>query len=201
MDRSMWARATSEGRSSQARPERGGGLSPRPFLDGPPFRPSEESERSRLSFAAGFTGSSGTAVITADAALVWTDGRYFAQVSPHLRGSLPAIFSFLTGFHPPTSPRCETALTGDHPLPPPPTCLQALVELQEPWKLMRDVRHATGRSGEDPPMHRWLADNLARGSAVGVDPWLVSVDTCRRWAVRSHATGTARILGGGGAAM
>ena len=32
----------------------------------------------------GFTGSAGTAVVTANTALLWTDGRYFLQVSLHL---------------------------------------------------------------------------------------------------------------------
>ena len=33
----------------------------------------------RRGFISGFTGSAGTALITADAALLWTDGRYFLQ--------------------------------------------------------------------------------------------------------------------------
>ncbi len=35
----------------------------------------------RRSFVSGFTGSAGTAIITAKNALLWTDGRYYAQVS------------------------------------------------------------------------------------------------------------------------
>ena len=34
----------------------------------------------RREFVSGFTGSAGTAVVTRDAALLWTDGRYFLQV-------------------------------------------------------------------------------------------------------------------------
>lgn len=38
-------------------------------------------------FLTGFTGSAGTAVVTADDAAVWTDGRYFVQASKELEGS------------------------------------------------------------------------------------------------------------------
>jgi Xaa-Pro aminopeptidase len=34
----------------------------------------------RRTFLSGFTGSAGTAVVTATEALLWTDGRYFNQV-------------------------------------------------------------------------------------------------------------------------
>lgn len=34
----------------------------------------------RRAFISGFTGSAGTAVVTADKAALWTDGRYFLQV-------------------------------------------------------------------------------------------------------------------------
>lgn len=34
----------------------------------------------RRHFISGFTGSAGTAVVTTDAAALWTDGRYFLQV-------------------------------------------------------------------------------------------------------------------------
>ncbi len=38
-------------------------------------------------FITGFTGSAGTALITADAAYLWTDGRYFIQAAQQLAGS------------------------------------------------------------------------------------------------------------------
>ncbi len=38
----------------------------------------------RRQFISGFTGSSGTAVLTRDHAMVWTDGRYFLQASQEL---------------------------------------------------------------------------------------------------------------------
>lgn len=39
------------------------------------------------SFICGFTGSAGTAVVTADKAGLWTDGRYFIQAAAQLSGS------------------------------------------------------------------------------------------------------------------
>ncbi len=38
-------------------------------------------------FISGFTGSAGTVVVTADAAGLWTDGRYFIQAAQELSGS------------------------------------------------------------------------------------------------------------------
>lgn len=38
----------------------------------------------RRQFLTGFTGSSGTAVVTKEAALLWTDGRYYQQAAKEL---------------------------------------------------------------------------------------------------------------------
>ena len=38
----------------------------------------------RRAFISGFDGSAGTAVVTADDALLWTDGRYFLQATQQL---------------------------------------------------------------------------------------------------------------------
>jgi len=38
----------------------------------------------RRAFLTGFTGSAGTAVVTAEKALIWTDGRYYQQASQQL---------------------------------------------------------------------------------------------------------------------
>lgn len=38
----------------------------------------------RRHFISGFTGSAGTAVVTTDAAALWTDGRYFLQAEQQL---------------------------------------------------------------------------------------------------------------------
>lgn len=43
---------------------------------------SEHDERRR--FVTGFDGSAGTAVVTADAALLWTDGRYYQQATQQM---------------------------------------------------------------------------------------------------------------------
>lgn len=45
-----------------------------------------ESDK-RRAFASNFTGSAGTALITLDMALLWTDGRYFLQASQELSTS------------------------------------------------------------------------------------------------------------------
>lgn len=39
----------------------------------------------RVEWLTGFTGSAGTAVVTADKALLWTDGRYFTQAAEQLK--------------------------------------------------------------------------------------------------------------------
>ncbi|XP_058228581.1 aminopeptidase P1 [Rhododendron vialii] len=51
--------------------------------------------------------------------------------------------------------------------------LQAAQELSDQWKLMR--------MGEDPAVDVWMADNLPRDAAIGIDPWCVSVDTAHKW--------------------
>ena len=43
-------------------------------------------------FVTGFSGSAGTAVITKDAAGLWTDGRYFIQAEKELSGSGVTLF-------------------------------------------------------------------------------------------------------------
>ena len=43
-------------------------------------------------FITGFTGSAGTAVITMDAAGLWTDGRYFLQAARQLEGTTVELF-------------------------------------------------------------------------------------------------------------
>ncbi|XP_057959213.1 aminopeptidase P1 [Malania oleifera] len=51
--------------------------------------------------------------------------------------------------------------------------LQAAQELSDQWKLMR--------IGEDPAVDTWMADNLPKDAAIGIDPWCVSMDTAQRW--------------------
>ncbi|CAJ2646349.1 unnamed protein product [Trifolium pratense] len=51
--------------------------------------------------------------------------------------------------------------------------LQAEQQLSAQWKLMR--------LAEDPPVDIWMADNLPKDAAIGVDPWCISIDTAQRW--------------------
>ncbi|CAL9027017.1 unnamed protein product [Prunus brigantina] len=51
--------------------------------------------------------------------------------------------------------------------------LQATQELSDQWQLMR--------MGEDPAVDIWMADNLPKDSAIGIDPWCVSIDTAQKW--------------------
>ncbi|XP_073159087.1 aminopeptidase P1 [Henckelia pumila] len=51
--------------------------------------------------------------------------------------------------------------------------LQAEQQLGSQWKLMR--------MGEDPTVDIWMADNLPKDAAIGVDPWCISVDTAQKW--------------------
>lgn len=51
--------------------------------------------------------------------------------------------------------------------------LQALQQLNDQWKLMR--------MGEDPSVDTWMANNLPKEAAIGVDTWCVSVETARQW--------------------
>lgn len=51
--------------------------------------------------------------------------------------------------------------------------LQATKELSDQWKLMR--------MGEDSALEVWIADNLPKEAAIGVDLWCVSVETAQRW--------------------
>jgi len=51
--------------------------------------------------------------------------------------------------------------------------LQATQQLSNRWKLMR--------MGEDPLVEAWIADNLADGAAIGINPWCISVDSAQRY--------------------
>lgn len=41
----------------------------------------------RRAYISGFTGSAGTAIVTLDSALLWTDGRYYLQASQEMDGN------------------------------------------------------------------------------------------------------------------
>jgi Xaa-Pro aminopeptidase len=81
----------------------------------------------RLAWLTGFTGSAGVAVVLADKAAVFIDGRYTLQVRTQVDTTL---------FEP-----CH--------------------------------------SGEQPP-EQWIAANLPKGSVLGYDPWLHTVDGVAR---------------------
>ena len=51
----------------------------------------------RRSYLSNFTGSSGTAVVTAREALLWTDGRYFLQAAQQLSPEWTLMKSGVTG--------------------------------------------------------------------------------------------------------
>ncbi len=96
----------------------------------------------RRRFISGFTGSAGTALVTHDEALLWTDGRYF---------------------------------------------LQAEQELGPEWTLMRG-----GQPGVPEPS-KWLADKMAKGSKVGVDPAVHSLSEARALRSALEAAGSALV--------
>lgn len=79
----------------------------------------------RRAYISGFSGSAGTAVVTRDAAYLWTDGRYF---------------------------------------------LQAENQLDTNWTLMR------AGLADTPTIPAFLAAILPTGSAVGIDPFVHSVE-------------------------
>ena len=51
----------------------------------------------RRAFVSGFTGSAGTAVITTDKALMWTDGRYFLQAENQMDKNWTLMKAFMPG--------------------------------------------------------------------------------------------------------
>ncbi len=79
-----------------------------------------------------FSGSAGTAVVTLDHALLWTDFRYYIQAESQIRGSVFKLFK-------------------------------------------------TGAAGV-PSLRRWLVENLAPGSVIGVDGALFSMGDIKRYA-------------------
>ena len=69
------------------------------------FVPSEDAHQSeyvakwdaRREFLTGFTGSAGFAIVTAQEAAMWTDGRYFLQAEKQLDSNWSLIKSGLPG--------------------------------------------------------------------------------------------------------
>lgn len=67
-------------------------------------------------FITGFTGSAGTAVITKDAAGLWTDGRYFIQAEKQLQGSEFTLYRTGNPGVPTISEYLESVLTDNSTL-------------------------------------------------------------------------------------
>ena len=74
-----------------------------PSLSGPQSEYIADCDK-RREFISGFTGSAGVAIVTADSALLWTDGRYHLQASQQLPASwtLMKQGAHLTPLHPHT---------------------------------------------------------------------------------------------------
>mmetsp|Transcript_13542 Transcript_13542/g.33407 ORF Transcript_13542/g.33407 Transcript_13542/m.33407 type:complete len:112 (+) Transcript_13542:54-389(+) len=68
----------------------------------------------RRAFLTNFTGSAGTAVVTATRALLWTDGRYFLQAGEQLDGDVWTLMKDRL----PDTPSIEAWLPGRPPPPP-----------------------------------------------------------------------------------
>lgn len=123
------------------------------------------SDAERRHFISRFTGSAGTAVVTTDAALLWTDGRYFLQVPILLAFCLESltVLSTLHLFEHPSICEGSAHLVTDV------VWQQASQQLGPAWTLMR-----AGTPG-CPEIPEWLADNLQADDAVGIDPFLHTV--------------------------
>ena len=67
----------------------------------PPQSEIAPANQERRAYISGFTGSAGTAVVTKDQALLWTDGRYFLQVPVASRDMFVELIASL---HCPTRP-------------------------------------------------------------------------------------------------
>jgi Xaa-Pro aminopeptidase len=116
--------------------------------------------------ACSFTGSAGTAVVTTDQALLWTDGRYFLQAE----SELPPGWTLMR------------AGTGHCPeVGGPGACL--FRACSEPKKLPTTSRHAHACAPATlKPGHKipdWLAEVLPAGARVGIDPFCHTVDAVR----------------------
>lgn len=61
-------------------------------------------------FLTGFTGSAGTAIVTLDKAILWTDGRYFIQAEDQLKDSEFALYKMATPGYPSVSEWLEKNL-------------------------------------------------------------------------------------------
>ena len=154
------------------------------------YMPSMQSEYApssmeRRHFISRFTGSAGTAVITTDAAALWTDGRYFLQARELLCRRMDLQQKeFLQPVSLYVMPRrLSSWRCGRHAhlhcvmLQVVFTCVKFIVmmyvqageQLGPDWTLMK-----AGTEG-CPEIPRWLASDLAEPGRVGIDPYLHTV--------------------------
>jgi len=109
------------------------------------------SERDeRLAFVSGFTGSAGTALVTLNKALLWTDGRYFTQAALEL------------------SKEWELMKSGEKDVP---TLEKYLADLAESWR---------SSAGPENGGEETSAKRAKTQFAVGVDAEFASIRLCER---------------------
>ena len=106
----------------------------------------------RRQFISGFTGTSGTAVVTANKAVLWTDGRYYLQADQQLD--------------------CHWILmkSGQPQVP----CVYIQMSL-----FSNMYKNDTHQQVLD--VGRWLKSSLSSGDRVGADPKLVSANQWLDW--------------------
>ncbi|KAA8496181.1 Xaa-Pro aminopeptidase 1 [Porphyridium purpureum] len=103
----------------------------------------------RLHFASGFSGSAGTGLITREAALLWTDARYFLQATQQLRAPWKLMrMPFRAAAEPQAALKSETKPKG--------VSADADSEARE----------------ADMTMQEYIATALPADAKVGVDGWL-----------------------------
>lgn len=140
------------------------------------------SNAERRHFISRFTGSAGTAVVTSDAAALWTDGRYFLQVvipppacESLLRGKCGNLWvwkEMQPACKDMAATPCFSCLQRNHTLIAivrPCIGLQASQQLGPAWTLMR------AGTPSCPEIPDWLAETLPQSAAVGIDPYLHTV--------------------------
>ena len=104
----------------------------------------------RREYVSGFTGSAGTAVVTADqvCALVVCIGPAHGQCAPSIRRGIPQALLWTDGRY----------------------WLQAARQLSDDWTVVKD------RLPETPSIPCWLVSNLSADAKVGIDATTMSFD-------------------------
>ncbi|CAD7931975.1 unnamed protein product [Amoebophrya sp. A25] len=121
----------------------------------------------RLGYISGFTGSAGTAVITPDEALLWTDGRYFLQAEDELGKGWKLM----------KQGQCETPREWlvnkqkefNNPSPTSTSTASTSTSTSYKKKPQASTSSAFTTSVHSPC---WK---------VGMDPWLISVKAAQKW--------------------